>query len=199
MLNEQEQLEIRLISDNDLYQQALEFMNRMGGLLSQTQINGLLNVSLANTYDRFEVFVKRQGARKTWPQRERHVEHFYKITLPAQLAQMAKTCVPAVLKHRQEAASREDVQAIKMALAREFLQHLRADQIRGRRSGPITVPRGKQIRSPRRNHLRKLRAGPSRNLKAGPRGKERRNNDTDASTRTEPGGPAVWFAESLSN
>ncbi len=127
MLNEQEQLEIRLISDNDLYQQALEFMNRMGGLLSQTQINGLLNVSLANTYDRFDVFIKRQGARKTWPQRERHVEHFYKTTLPAQLAQMAKTCVPAVLKHRQEAASREDVQAIKMALAREFLQHLLAE------------------------------------------------------------------------
>jgi hypothetical protein len=126
MISEQEQVRIRLLSDNELYPQAVEFMKNMGRPLPSTQINGLLNVSLANTYDQLTLFVERQGARKTWRGNERHVEEFYRTRFPAKLKQL-EMYVPAVTRFREEKASREDEQTIKMELAREFIQHLLAE------------------------------------------------------------------------
>jgi hypothetical protein len=126
MLSEQEQDTIRLISDKELYPQAVECMQRIGKTLSQTQVNGLLNVSLANTYEVLTYFVQKQGERSTWSRREEHVKTFYKHTFPAQLKRL-ETYLPIVLKYRGEPASHEDEQAIKMTLAREFIQHLLAE------------------------------------------------------------------------
>ncbi len=58
MITEQEQEKIRLLSDTELYPQAVEFMRGVARQLPQTQINGLLNVSLANTYDELEEFIR---------------------------------------------------------------------------------------------------------------------------------------------
>jgi hypothetical protein len=126
MISEQEQERIRLLSDNELYPQAVEFIRNMGRPLPPTQINGLLNVSLANTYEQLKFFVKRQGERKTWRAAERHVEEFYRTRFPAKLRQL-EAYVSTITRSRQEKASHEDEQAIKMELAREFIQHLLAE------------------------------------------------------------------------
>ncbi|HEY0752693.1 MAG TPA: hypothetical protein VGD98_01845 [Ktedonobacteraceae bacterium] len=147
MISEQEQARIRLISDNELYPQAVEFMKNMGRPLPSTQINGLLNVSLANTYQQLALFVKHQGARKTWRGSERHVEEFYRTKFPAKLKQL-ETYLPAVTCSRAEKASREDEQAIKMELAREFIQHLLAENAYKEAMGGFEfrqeAPRGNQ-------------------------------------------------------
>jgi len=126
MISERELERIRLLSDNELYQQAVEFVKSMGRPLPSTQINGLLNVSLGNTYAQLELFVKRQGERKTWRSQERHIEEFYRTRFPAKLRQL-EAYVPDIIRDRREKASREDTQAIKMELAREFVQHLLAE------------------------------------------------------------------------
>lgn len=128
MLSEREQLQIRLISDNELYQQAVALMKNLGGTLSQSQINGLVNVSLANTYNHLKQFVQHQGERKTWSARERHIWEFYRTKFPRQL-NLLENYVPAVTRLRQEQVSQEDEEAIKMALAREFIQHLLAENM----------------------------------------------------------------------
>jgi hypothetical protein len=51
MITEQEQDRIRLLSDTELYDQAEHFMRGMGRPLPASQINGLLNISLNNSYD----------------------------------------------------------------------------------------------------------------------------------------------------
>ena len=126
MISELEQEQIRLLSDNELYQQAVEFVKNMGLPIPATQINGLLNVSLGNTYDQLKLFVTRQGARNTWRAQERHVEEFYRTRFPSKLTQL-EAYVPTVTRARQQKASREDEQEIKMELAREFIQHLLAE------------------------------------------------------------------------
>src|SRR2546430_16917849 len=78
MITEQEQEKIRLLSDIELYPQAVEFMHGVARQLPQTQINGLLNVSLANTYDELERFIEHQRTRTTWRREDVHIPDFYK-------------------------------------------------------------------------------------------------------------------------
>ncbi len=66
MITEQEQEKMRLLSDTELYPQAVEFMHGVARQLPQTQINGLLNVSLASTYNQLEDFIDHQQKRTTW-------------------------------------------------------------------------------------------------------------------------------------
>jgi hypothetical protein len=126
MLSEQEQGEIRIVSDTALYPEALELMKGLGKTLPPTQINGLLNVSLANTYENLQRFVQHQSARSTWASRDQHIPDFYK-RFQQKLKQIEKTYVPVVTRSRQEKPSHLDEDAIKMALAREFIQHILAE------------------------------------------------------------------------
>lgn len=125
MITEKQQAKIRLLSDNELYPQAIEFMRSIGRPLPATQINGLLNISLANTYDRLGEFIQRQGNRKTWRREDAHIPDFYK-RLPNKLKQI-EAYVPSIMQLTAEHPSREDMQAVKMLLAREFIQHLLAE------------------------------------------------------------------------
>ncbi len=125
MTTERESEQIRLLSDTELYEQAVAFMHSIGKKLPPTQINGLLNVSLANTYEQLQEFVQRQYQRTSWPREAQHVKDFY-----FRLVQKLKSIeayVPSVTRYRQEKLTREDEQAIKMLLAREFIQHLLAE------------------------------------------------------------------------
>ena len=140
MLSEQEQLQIRLLSDNELYPQAIELIQGLGRALPQTQINGLLNVSLGDTYDHLKRFVKRQQGRSTWAARDRHIPDFYK-KFSEKLLRLEKEYVPLVTKLRPEQVSPVDLQAIRMALARELIQHILAENtykaaVTGFQAGP---------------------------------------------------------------
>src|SRR5438128_617517 len=122
MLTEQEQAQIRLLSENELYPQAIAFMKGLSKPLPPTQINGLLNVSLSCTYKELKDFVDAQHRRSTWPSRDAHIPGFYRGLGPriAQLERYALT----MAANRTERASQEDKEALTMAIVREFIQHL---------------------------------------------------------------------------
>jgi len=125
MITNEQQAKIRLLSDNELYPQAIVFIRGIGRSLPATQINGLLNVSLANTYDLLGEFIERQGNRTTWRREDAYIREFYK-RLPNKLKQL-EVYAPSIMQSTAEQSSREDMQAVKMLLAREFIQHLLAE------------------------------------------------------------------------
>jgi hypothetical protein len=134
MLSDQEQFIIRHLSDTLLYAEAQALMEKLlrfsshgkskGGTLSSTQINGLLNVSLANTYANLSTFVICQGGRTTWQDREEHIQQFYATGLFGLLDKLETVYLPKVLADER---SNEDIQLACMALAREVIQHLLAE------------------------------------------------------------------------
>lgn len=125
MISEKEHERIRLLSDAELYQQAVEFMQSIGGILPSTQINGLLNVTHANTYQQLEAFIKHQYTRSTWRATERHIPDFYR-KLESKLTSFERL-IATITKDRPAKPSREEVQTLKMLLAREFIQHVLAE------------------------------------------------------------------------
>ncbi len=140
MITQKEQEKIRLLSDTELYPQAVEFMRGIARALPTTQINGLLNVSLANTYDRLKEFVEAQPKRATWKTSERHIPEFYK-RLTQKFKELEKH-VPAIIALRQEKASAADKETVKMELAREFIQHLLAENDYMRATNAFTAAAG---------------------------------------------------------
>jgi len=134
MLSDQEQFTIRYLSDTLLYEEAKALMEKLlhfssdgkskGGTLSSTQINGLLNVSLANTYANLRKFVVCQGGRTTWQNKEEHIQQFYATSFFGLLDKLETDYLPKVLAGER---SNEDIQMACMALAREVIQHLLAE------------------------------------------------------------------------
>lgn len=125
MITEQEQSQVRLLSDTELYQQAVQFMRGVARQLPPTQINGLLNVSLANTYDELKDFIKSQRQRTTWRREDAHIPDFYR-RLEVKLGELEKKATD-IMKARAERPEQEDLNTLKMLLAREFIQHLLAE------------------------------------------------------------------------
>jgi hypothetical protein len=149
MISVREQVQIRLLSDNNLYPQAVEFMKSIDRPLPPTQINGLLNVSLANPYDQLKLFVERQCTRTTWASRDRHIPDFYrKFT---QKLKHLETYVPSITKHRQGKVPREDELAITMELAREFIQHILAENAYRGTMNDFDIVNGNRDQNPSRN------------------------------------------------
>ena len=162
MITPHEQERIRLLSDTELYPQAVEFMRSVGKQLPPTQINGLLNVSLANTYIRLKEFIDGQHKRTTWRRGDEHIPRFYK-DLSVKLKQL-ENYARDILKARTEQPSLEDAQVLYMLIAREFIQHLLAENAykgalrtfqnaegdnRGYQNRPQGNNRGPQIRQGR--------------------------------------------------
>src|SRR5260370_14533218 len=123
MIDEKQQAKIRILSDTELYPQAIEFMRGIGRPLPTTQINGLLNVSLADTYDGLRKFIERQSKRETWRREDTHIPDFYK-RLPNKLKQIMDAYVPSIMQLTAGQSSQEDLQAVKILLPPEFFHHL---------------------------------------------------------------------------
>jgi hypothetical protein len=126
MITEKQQAKIRLLSDTELYPQAIMFMRSIGRPLPGAQLNGLLNVSLADTYGHLEQFIRNQSERKTWRREDTHIPDFYK-KLPNKLKQIMDAYLSSIMQLAAEHPSQKDIQAVKMLLAREFIQHLLAE------------------------------------------------------------------------
>lgn len=122
MLTEQEQAQICLLSENEFYPQAVAFMKNLDKPLPQTQINGLLNVSLSCTFNELTAFVAHQSQRGTWPRGNEHIPKFYEWLVP-KIEQLKRQAL-MIVADRAERATQEDVEALIMALVREFIQHL---------------------------------------------------------------------------
>ncbi len=123
MITVQEQ--VRLLSDTELYPQAVQFMRGVARTLPATQINGLLNVSLYSTYDKLTWFIEHQRTRTTWRREDSHIPDFYH-RLAQKLKQLETTAL-SIMKTKAGQQSQEDLQTLKMLLAREFIQHLLAE------------------------------------------------------------------------
>lgn len=127
MITERQQERIRLVSDEILYQQAIDLMHSIGiaNSLPTAQIYGLLNVSLANTYKELIEFVSHQRDRTTWNRREQQfIPDFYRKMF-TKLESLPKEHMPFIAQG--EKVSPEDAERIKMLIAREFIQHLLAE------------------------------------------------------------------------
>ncbi len=126
MISQQELLQIRLLSDYTLYPSAVAFMNELEKPLPANQANGLLNVSFADSYDQLEEYVRDQQFRSTWPEGEKYIQQFYE-DLEYKLEDIERDFLPVVTQSRPEELSEKDYEEIKMLLAREFLQHMLAE------------------------------------------------------------------------
>jgi hypothetical protein len=122
VISKQEQVQIRLLSENELYTQAIALIKGLSKSLPPSQINGLLNVSLSCTYQELQDFVTAQNRRSTWSSRDAHIPGFYGALAPRikQLERYADT----IAAKRTEQASQADKDALTMALVREYIQHL---------------------------------------------------------------------------
>lgn len=125
MSTEQEQRHVRLLSDTELYPQAVQFMHGVARTLPPAQINGLLNVSLNNTYAELKKFIEHQRTRTTWRRGDEHIPDFY-LRLAQKLKQLEASAL-LMVKARERQPPQEDMQELYMLLAREFIQHLLAE------------------------------------------------------------------------
>lgn len=126
MITQKEEEKLYILSDTELYPQAVEFMRGIARKLPATQINGLLNVSLGNnSYDQLKRFADSQYKRSTWKPGERHIPDFYR-RLTLKFKDLEKYAL-TILNLRTEKASAAEQEEMKMAVAREFIQHLLAE------------------------------------------------------------------------
>ena len=116
---------IRLLSDTELYPQATQLMRGVARTLPTTQINGLLNVTLYSTYDNLTKFIEHQRKRTTWRREDGHIPDFY-FRLTRKLQELEAKALDISRKSAGQ-PDLEDFPTLKMLLAREFIQHLLAE------------------------------------------------------------------------
>lgn len=126
MISEQEQLQIRLLSDYTLYPNAVAFVNDLKKPLPANQANGLLNASFTETYALLGNFLQGQYNRKTWPEGEKYIQYFYE-DLEDRLEEIQREYLPTITQSRHQELSAQDHEEITMLLAREFIQHIVAE------------------------------------------------------------------------
>ncbi len=127
MITEYEQRQVQFLSDTELYTQAVTFMHGVGNPLPMAQINGLLNVSRTRTYAVLTYFIERQLERTTWEPKDEYIREFYRLLM--QKLKQLETSAASLLKVRMQASSPEDKQELTMLLAREFIQHVLAENV----------------------------------------------------------------------
>lgn len=160
---------IWLLSDTVLYPEAVAFMRRLVrdqecNPLPPSQVNGLLSIAESHQYDKLFGFVQHQRTRD-WPPRQRDIKTFY-TALEETLTNMQKRLrgdfhlVGGARKPGgQDDADEQELMAL---LAREFIQHLVAE------NGLLSVqPEGRQQAGRYQQQTRPAR--PTQNRPAGGR------------------------------
>jgi hypothetical protein len=119
---------IYLISDQVLYPEALEFINRHGTIEGQKQLAGLLDY--AHNWDDLKRFVDNQRKRD-WFGAKEHYKRFYQEldTYLRELQGRVKTTFNFVPEGLPRAKERAQTELYAQALAQEFIQHLAAENL----------------------------------------------------------------------
>jgi len=126
MITAEQEQRIEHLSDTELYPLAVEFMRGVAKKLPTTQINGLVNVALGkNTYQQLKEFVEYQQNRSTWRASERHVPDFYR-RFSNKFKDLEKYAL-TVIALQPAKTSPEGRDEIRIAIVREFIQHLLAE------------------------------------------------------------------------
>jgi len=138
-INEEQMRLLRALSDVELYQQAMGFLNAEVEInrqlerrppLPNTQIHGLLNVAQANTYSDLQDFIKHQHSGRTWQDKNEHIKVFYKDLERAisKLPDFAKS-EGLIAEGSSVEANKKEREKISQLLACEFIQHLAAENL----------------------------------------------------------------------
>lgn len=146
---------IWLLSDTVLYAEATAFLrhlvrDRQCQPLPASQVNGLLSIARSQRYDKLYEFVLHQRDR-TWPPKQRDIKTFY-TALEENLSTMQRRLRGDF--HLLDQAKRPggeqqaDEQELMALLAREFIQHLVAE------NGLLSISRVQQTGTGRRTQHR---------------------------------------------
>lgn len=126
-------LKIALLSDTVLYREAIAFIQKFvrgegGEPLPSSQINGLLGVAESSKYDELYRFVTHQRDRD-WPPRKRFLKTFYTGLEELLSVMQRKRLREDFLLQSGERSneSRRESGELMALLAREFIQHLVAE------------------------------------------------------------------------
>lgn len=123
-----------MLSDTILYPEAVAFIrwlirDQECKPLPASQVNGLLSIAEASQYDTLSEFIVHQRSRN-WPSRQRDIKTFY-LALEETLANMKQRLrgdfhlLAGGRKSGQHSAEEEN--ELMILLAREFIQHLIAE------------------------------------------------------------------------
>jgi hypothetical protein len=129
LTNEQVQ-KISLLSDTVLYREAVAFMQRLVNELGcnplpPTQINGLLHIADGANYAGLSTFVVHQRDRN-WTGSKVDIRTFY-VELEKMFSEMRRKRLSDEFSLATAATSNQEKDEIMIALAREFIQHLVAE------------------------------------------------------------------------
>jgi hypothetical protein len=120
---------IQLLSDTDLYQQAVEFMQRFEQAkrrtLPSTQMHGLLDISHAESYPLLQQFVQHQYKERVWQRGKEYIGEFFK-ELDSELSRV-RQYAKSIAHQSKDRLSLDEEWELTMLLAREFIQHLVAE------------------------------------------------------------------------
>jgi len=136
MLSNAQLQKIYLLSDTILYREATVFMRKLVqeqgcDPLPTSQVAGLLSIAEATRYDELHRFVLHQRDRN-WPPSKRDIKTFY-AALEEVLSLMQRKrlkdefrLMPDI-QGRSESEARQELDELMARLAREFIQHLVAE------------------------------------------------------------------------
>lgn len=125
---------IWLLSDTVLYPEAVDFMQRLikqNEPLPMSQVVGLLNITASYNYDELRRFVLHQRDRN-WPIPKMNIKRFY-TSLEDVLGKMQRERLRNEfhllqdVSGRSVAEIRQEMDALMALLAREFIQHVLAE------------------------------------------------------------------------
>jgi hypothetical protein len=153
---------IWLLSDTVLYPEATTFMRHLVRDLQchplpTSQVNGLLSIAQSHRYDKLYEFVLHQRDRD-WPLRQRDIKTFYTAlaeTLTNMQRRLRSDFRLVSEAKRPDGGHQADEQELMALLAREFIQHLVAE------NGLLSVthtqaPRTQQTGAGRPTHHRPM-------------------------------------------
>lgn len=127
MPSEEQLRQLWNLSDNVLYSEAVTFLRRLVNeqgcaTLPASQVTGLLNIANASIYSELERFIRHQQERN-WPESKKDIKIFY-----AELEKWLTTFRNRRLRDEFHLGrGNQEVDELMALLAREFIQHLVAE------------------------------------------------------------------------
>lgn len=130
------------LSDTVLYPEAVDFMRRFANgpdntTLPASQVMGLLNIANAESYAELDHFIKHQISRN-WPGPKRYIKTFYTDLDKVFVALRKRLVSEFGLLSAQNGTSRQESDELMALLARDFIQHLIAE------NGLLAVEKAKE-------------------------------------------------------
>ncbi len=139
-LTEEQLRKIRLLSDLELYDQAVTFIQRLRPIPNSqiSNINGLLNITKVGGYEDVLGFLEKKKTR-AWPEKSQYMQRFYtnlaqefeKIKqLTKREFHISTSGVPGatVQEERQgDITEQDEFNFLLLLMIREFIQHLAAE------------------------------------------------------------------------